>query len=448
MFSYLILENFKSFNKIVFDFRGPNKAPQNMIFIYGENGSGKTHLIYAFQFLKETIRTLNIQNRMSVFLDNIKKDSSLDSNKMIDLKNLPIFFRNLKTLVEDARTIDSIGDIILEYGFNLDGIEGKYRLVFDDILKEESLYYQIDKNRGYIFNLTNDKKILSPKVFFNGEYKETLEDLIEQFWGKHTLLSILDNEMEIKNPDYLKKRLNKNLFKVMHFFTTFSVKCKSGNKGEFSAFGTKYKSLINLEEGSLPINEENLLLQKEELIRYFLTSIYSDIKDAYYVKEIDTQNKEIGYKLYIKKLIGGKLRNIDFSLESTGTQNLLDLFLPLLECAYGNTSVIDEADSGIHDLLFNVLIEDVSNYIQGQLIVTTHNTTLLEKLKNENIYFILVDINGNKKVVNVNQYKQRTQVTHNVRERYLKGMYGAIPHPGSFDFDDIMDIIYNNGLEN
>ena len=159
---------------------------------------------------------------------------------------------------------------------------------------------------------------------------------------------------------------------------------------------------------------------------------------------INTDKKQVEYELYVKKLIGGKLRDIKFSQESTGTQNLMRLFLPLVECAFGNTSIIDEADTGIHDLLFNMLIESATDFIKGQLIVTTHNTTLLEKLENENIYFILIDNKGNKKIINVNEYDERTQITHNIRERYLKGMYGGIPTPGSFDFDNIVDILNYN----
>lgn len=444
MFSYLKLKNFKSFKEIEIDFRASNKLPKNMIFIYGENGSGKTNLAYAFQFLKETIGTLNFQNKMSLFLENYKKDLMQNSRNSEKIKAIPFFFKDLNKLKEESRTIGSTDDMILEYGFNIDGIEGYYKLVFNDKLKEESLYYQINKNRGYIFNLNNNKKILSKHIFHNDEYKKELENLIEQFWGKHTFLSILDNEIESKNHEYLKNRIGLNLFKIMHFFASYSIKCKSGNRSETLVMGTKYKALMDLEKGRLPLSEEKLLSKKEELVRYFLTSIYSDIKDVYYIKDMNTENKEIKYKLYIKKLVGGKLRNIDFSLESTGTQNLLDLFLPLVECTCGNTSIIDEADTGIHDLLFNILIEDISDSIEGQLIVTTHNTTLLEKLNNENIYFILVDLNGNKNIVNVNDYKQRTQISNNIRDRYLKGMYGAIPNPGSFDFDNIIDILNEN----
>lgn len=442
MFSYLKLENFKSFNNIEIDFRGPNKIPKHMVFIYGENGSGKSNLVYAFQFLKETITSLSNQSQLNYVLHNMEKDPDEIKNSInLNAPLIRFFRRDLEALTKDAYTINSVGDMVLIYGFNLDGVEGRYELVFDGKLKDETLYYKINKNRGTMFKITDYKKNLSSKVFHDMDYRENLEDLIEQYWGKHTFLSILYNEIKQKNYDYILKRVGSNLFDVLNFFTSFSLKCNYGNWGETGVLGTSYETLMDLEGGTLSLDKENLIKQKEELIKYFLTSIYSDIKDVYYIKNFDPDKKVIRYKLFLKKLIGGKLRDIDFSLESTGTQNLISLVLPLVECSIGNTSIIDEADAGIHDLLFNLVIEGIKDTIEGQLIMTTHNTTLLENLNNENIYFILVDINGNKKVVNVNEFDYRTQKYHNIRERYLKGMYGAIPNPGSLDFDNIKDLL-------
>ncbi|ECK6839254.1 AAA family ATPase, partial [Listeria monocytogenes] len=59
MFSKLILKNFKSLTDIEIDFNEKANAPKNMVFIYGENGSGKSNVIQAFSILKESISTLN-----------------------------------------------------------------------------------------------------------------------------------------------------------------------------------------------------------------------------------------------------------------------------------------------------------------------------------------------------------------------------------------------------
>lgn len=50
----------------------------------------------------------------------------------------------------------------------------------------------------------------------------------------------------------------------------------------------------------------------------------------------------------------------------------------LLASIEGSTVIIDEFDSGIHDLLSRSLIKSIFKDISGQLIMTTHNTSLMD----------------------------------------------------------------------
>lgn len=447
MFTLLKLENFKSFKNVTLDIRGKYKKPKKFIFIYGENGSGKSNLVYAFNFLRESIHTLDYQNKMEELFNNPKNIPPSNYQSLISNKYLPFYFTDLKKLRDEVYMIGSTDDMVLEFHFTINDIEGVYRLVFDDTLKEESLYYLLDERRGFLYNLKRDTKQLSNKIFKDDDYRKDLEGYIEQYWGKHTFMSILENERHKKNQKFIKKRVSNNLFEVINYLRNFSIRYKYGRFGEKQIMNTQHFALVDLKSGVIPISDEKILEEKEELVRYFLTSLYSDIKDVYYSKKFDSDNNEIEYKLFLKKLIGNKIRDIDFTIESTGTQNLLDILLPLIEVCLGNTAIIDEADSGIHDLLFNELIENVGEVIEGQLIITTHNTTLLENLNNENIYFIQVDSNGNKRIVNINDFDTRTQMYHNIRERYLKGIYGGVPIPGSLDFETIVEILdTDNGV--
>jgi AAA15 family ATPase/GTPase len=46
----------------------------------------------------------------------------------------------------------------------------------------------------------------------------------------------------------------------------------------------------------------------------------------------------------------------------------------MLEVVTGSVAVIDEFDTGIHDLLVKALVTSLYDSIEGQLIMTTHNT--------------------------------------------------------------------------
>ena len=64
-------------------------------------------------------------------------------------------------------------------------------------------------------------------------------------------------------------------------------------------------------------------------------------------KYIINEYKEntIRYSLMQTKLLAGKLRDIEFSMESTGTQSLLQLLPFMLVVVHGSTAIIDEFDT-------------------------------------------------------------------------------------------------------
>ena len=58
MLSYLKIKNFQSISDLMIDFTGSHKEPKKIIFIYGENGAGKTHIINSITFLCRSFETL------------------------------------------------------------------------------------------------------------------------------------------------------------------------------------------------------------------------------------------------------------------------------------------------------------------------------------------------------------------------------------------------------
>ena len=167
------------------------------------------------------------------------------------------------------------------------------------------------------------------------------------------------------------------------------------------------------------------------------TSIYSDVEEVYYNRREEI-NGRLVYELYFKKLIDNKILDIPFYLESSGTKKLLNLF-PLLIASVDNVACIDEIDSGIHDILIKKLLDGLSDVIKGQLIITTHNTLLLEVLKPKYTYIINIDARANKSIDCINDFPKRTQKTNNIRDKYLRGDYGGVPNVGFVDFNDIIN---------
>ena len=67
--------------------------------------------------------------------------------------------------------------------------------------------------------------------------------------------------------------------------------------------------------------------------------------------------------------------------------------------------VLDEADSGIHDLLFKKILQEVVDSISGQVIMTTHNTTLMETdFARESTYVMSEEASGRMVVRAISNY--------------------------------------------
>lgn len=447
MFTYLKLKNFKSFKDITFDFRNSSGKPNKLVVIYGENGSGKSNLIEVFGFLKDTIYTIENKNHF----EEIKNDTDIEN--LNDMKFIwdklmvsEISNMDLSKLIKNIRCVGTKDDIEIEYGFNINNIDGYYRMVFNTEIKEEELYYNISKRRGIHFKIKEDKIELSSGIFKDNNYKEDLIEKIKKYWGKNTFLSIFYYEMINVNKQYLDERINKNIFRVIDFFILYNIRFNR-DRGINARLSTKYGALMDLYGNQTKDLNGIELKKKENLLRYLFTNLYSDIKDVYYKIDYDVKGEISDYSLYVKKMIGGEVRDINFKYESTGTKKILDLTLPLIEATTGNTSIIDEADTGIHDILFNKLILSINDYIEGQLIITTHNTTLLEEIPKEHIYFIVIDHKGEKELFNIRNYETATKANHNIRDRYIKGVYGGIPLTGYFDFEDLIDILDDDNYE-
>jgi len=453
--SYIKLKNFKSFSNITLDLRGNKGIPKKMAFIYGENGSGKSNLMFSLLFLSKTLNTLMNQEQMKKVNDSKfaqmmseLKDSTAKNELLEHLLSQRFF--TLEDLINEYITLDSKGMLEIEIGFYINDKEGSYSLAFEqDKVVHEELRYQVKERVGIMYLLKDDYIKMSPSVFKDPDYTRELRENIEKYWGKHTFMSILFNERATKNRKFVESRLNKNLFEVLNWLGRYSVLCKN-SYAETAKVAIQFDFLRSLKDGSIKKKDDRELFAFEKVLNEFFTQLYSDIKKVYY--KLTPKDDGFDYELYLKKLINGKILDVPFSLESTGTQKILDVFPFMFSAISGSTVLVDEVDSGIHDLLMCNIIELVSEALEesvnGQFIVTTHNTLLMKQLPNDNVYILRADAQGNKDIVTIDEYKFRTQKTNSKQSKYLNGDYSGIPFIGYLDLsemvEDVIEYIQDN----
>lgn len=449
MISYIKLKNFKSFPEIFLDLRGKNGKPKKLAFIYGENGSGKTQLVESMRFFEQSYLTLRNMETVSKILKAQKAEVRLlenDEESGVLLNNiLKSIFPNVEKLYSEYRTRGFSEGIELELGFCINEKEGKYILTLDDkgVLRE-SFVSTLNNKSGVVFSLSrNDKPFISPSVFLNKQYYRQLLFDIKKLWGNHSFLAILMSNKSVLNKEFINDSISSKFLNVLNWMNDISIHIKNYS-GEFHTYSFPIELFENLSKGELPDEGSKKIDFFEGILNSLFTETYADIKRVYYKRT--KKDEKHRYELYFKKQIGEKIVDIPFSNESMGTRKLLDIFSFILISLYqnGRTVLIDEIDTGIHDLLMATLIkaviEVIEEYENAQIIATTHNTLLMDALSAKNVYIINSDAYGTKEVACIDSYSKRTQKKHSIRKQYLKDVYGGVPASSDLDLYEIAEI--------
>ena len=136
--------------------------------------------------------------------------------------------------------------------------------------------------------------------------------------------------------------------------------------------------------------------------------------------------------------------SIPYHHESRGTHQIIRLSPYLYDIIHDSTPstlFTDEINNSLHPILLQGILRYFNcelpiTKIHGQLIFTTHDTSLLDDqaqdaiLRRDQIYFTEKDSQGRASLYSVADFKERQ--VHNIGQRYLQGRYGAIPALGSF----------------
>ena len=436
MFTYVKAKNFKSLKNISFNLNKTKNETNKFIAIYGENGSGKTNLVELFKFLQQ----LTISRIIDVKLNMLPKEFFELKEKMIDTTPMdmkPIWQLSLN--LDEYRMINEEEDTEIEYGFKINNKEGFYSVKFNKEIVEEKLYFFVNKQKGYYFKLSKNEKELNKNIFINEKYNEELKENIEKYWGKYSFLSLLVFEEKEKNKEYVKNNISQKILEIINKILSMTIHVNKWYLNFMPDNYMKQNVLADLKSGMISKNKIDEIKKYENVLNIFFTQAYADIKSVKYV--IEEKDDKIRYKLFFNKMIGGTLKSIPIELESEGTKKIIEEFDTLIGAIMGETVIIDEIDNGIHDLLMKNIILSIKDEITGQLIITTHNTLLLEILPKECIYILSADYEGNKNINSIKEYGITIQKNHNARDLYFKGLFGGIPTTSYVDFEEIKYVL-------
>lgn len=436
MFTYVKAKNFKSLKDIEFNLNKTKTKTNQFISIYGENGSGKTNIVELFKLLQQ----ITMARRIDVVMNKMPKEFWKIQEEMSDQLSMEIreIFQ-LSPQLNQYRMLDEKEATEIEYGFKINNKNGFYYIKFNNEIIEEKLYYMAGKQRGYLFQIKKDdskiNKDLNNSIFLNEKYNEELTEGIDKYWGKYSFLSLLSFEMAEKNKYYIENNISKNIFEVINHIWEMTVHVDKGTFRTIPDSFVKVRKLNNIQVGNVKKEKIHEIEKYENILNIFFTQAYADIKEVKY--KIDEKEDRLYYELYFNKMIGGKIKSIPSKYESDGTKRILNQFDTIIGSLLGETVILDEIDNGIHDILMKNIIMSIKDEITGQLIITTHNTLLLEILPKEYIYILSTDYNGNKTINSIKEYGIKIQKNNNARDLYFKGVFGGIPTTDYIDFEEI-----------
>lgn len=439
------LKNFRSFGEVELDLRQKDSVPKKLAIIYGENGAGKSNLMSAFVLLQELLDTMNVRDVYEKILSQTSTFDNEEIEKAVR-QRLMSGLRDMQTIIDDYSMVGGEFPVVAEYEFNIGGNAGKYCV---ELGKEELVYerleYRLNKRRGVYFECKKGSISINAGIIKDRDFLGDIKKTAKRFWGKHSILAILLHEIYDKSEAYAQENISGNFSDVLYEFRLMSSVVRIGTRSwdhthaPFDIFEEPIK-------GEIPIAQENELNVAEEVFTTFFSAINSNIEKAYY-ERIYNDNL-VKYRLYLKKYISEAYRSIPFELESTGNYRLIKVLCCILTACMGGTIVIDEADMGIHDLLFQKIIEETQDLLEGQLIITTHNTMLMEsKIPQDSIYIIVEETPGKKQVRCINDYRKRTYISNNIRNKYLNNEYGGLPEVHEVNYEALIKEI-SKAVEN
>lgn len=135
---------------------------------------------------------------------------------------------------------------------------------------------------------------------------------------------------------------------------------------------------------------------------------------------------------------GNASQPLPFNKESSGTRKLFNIGGDWWTLANEFLTLFaDELSASLHPRLLDRLIRAVNDAPKdrrSQLIFATHDTGLLEgqdglppALRRDQVYFTRKNAEGASELYSLAEFKEDARPVHNIRKRYMSGLYGAIP---------------------
>ncbi|MEK4403630.1 AAA family ATPase [Sporosarcina sp. FSL K6-6792] len=380
----------------------------DVIGFYGQNGSGKTAAVEAFNLLK-TLLSANYNAPLPKLTSNL-----LYFNE----KTIRLLFQ---FIIENQ-----FGEFYVNYSVSLTAGKGRYQVVEEQVVYRENKENEpfkvlisktvkgltIGANESHEMNESARVSVIvanrmatsnSTSFVFREELKEVYEEHLEE------------TEIEIM------KSLSDDLNRDLHIIDTIQYGLLVANLVmPFSVHLERKRGHIPYEMADtmvLPLDLFKTIDQVVSQTNIVLQTIIPGLLIK--IRQINKQKLSDGSEGVRFEFLS-KQGEIELPLrsESEGTLKIISILSTLI-AVYNNPNacvVIDELDAGIFEYLLGEILEVLNENAQGQLFFTSHNLRILEVLPIRNLWFTTLN--------EEDRYQQLKGVERlsNARDIYLRAV--------------------------
>lgn len=394
--------------------------------VYGANGAGKSNLLKALQYAKQTALGARKDERVTGripfrFADKLDQPSTFDLQFIIHSK-------------------------LYRFGFSVDDECITEEWLVEITGTKEKVIYERTTDRSarvtiHAPGLKNESERLTALVTVGGPHNQTflatVRATLERPDFGTTLTEViewLDDRLTLITPDWRPASLSENL-------------AANAQLREFSADFLRAAStgIDHLEISKRELSQDDL--ESAGVTPETLSRVLQHDDKGYFLALLKTMNLLVeptqgGYRFYRVNVQAAhkhetKETNLDLAEESDGTRRILDLIPTLYQMKTGGAvCFIDEIDRSMHPLLVYKFIQfflSACAHSPAQIIATTHETHLLDLnlLRRDEIWFAEKDPTGATHLYSLTDFNVRKDLR--IENSYLQGRFGAIPFLGDID---------------
>ena len=359
-----------------------------VVSIYGPNGGGKSTVLEALGFLRQTIVKPVIASKLN---EDISVEEKQILSSSIEETNREKYHKFNKICEQTP----------IEFEIQFRAMDNEYRyeisILKNDITRENLYYRSLDnEDVNIIFERTEEECVVGEDIEFIP---------VEKVKSSLPLLSYLASSYDIGIID-----------KALSWFLSISF--------------LDYDN---------PISDKRILLPKQpkEKTMFFsmLKEMDINITDLRIEEDVEGEIKNI----FCKHLVAGEEYELKIQEESSGTRKIFSCLARINNCLKsGRVLVADELDAKLHPKLMRFIIELFTNPLinkQGaQLIITSHDMINMnpEVFRRDEIWFCALNANNASNLYSLIAFKEERGKTPRkdaiYGKRYLEGKYGADPY--------------------